>query len=93
MYDAAFSLAFLSPTESTIVLKSGQDLPISLKASAKAIFSAEISVGNTLINNSILNFSTDSTDTFTTTIPYNSLAKLINDKSSTITMKVQAKQS
>ncbi|MGX7688576.1 DUF4961 domain-containing protein [Flectobacillus roseus] len=91
MYDAAFSLAFLSPTESSVVLKSGQDLAISLKSSAKALYSAEISVGSTLITNTILNFSTDSTDTFATTIPYNSLAKLINDKSSTITMKVQAK--
>lgn len=93
LYDAVLSVAFLTPVQESTVLQQGQDLPISIRISEKAILTAETRVGDTLVPSDFLKLPKDSTDTFTTTIPFTSLEQLVmtNGKSSMITMKVQAK--
>ena len=94
LYDAAFSVAFLNPTQATTVLKKGESLPISIKTTEKAVLSAEFSVGSQVISTgaSLLGFTKDSVTSYTKTLNYSDLEQLVltNTNSSTITIKVQA---
>ncbi len=94
LYDAAFSVAFLNPTQATTVLKKGQNLPISIKTTEKAVLSAELSVGSQVIpaGASLFGFTKDSVISYTKTLNYSDLEQLVstNTNSSTITIKVQA---
>lgn len=93
LYDVGFSIAFLLPTQTASVLKVGQNVPISIKTTEKALLTAEVSVGDVVIPSaaSLLGFTKDSVDTFTKTLNYTDLAALANANSSTIIIKVQGK--
>ncbi len=93
LYDVGFSIAFLQPTQASSVLKAGQNVPVSIKTTEKAVLTAEVSVGDVVIPAaaSLLGFTKDSVESFSKTLNYSDLAALANANSSTITIKVQGK--
>ncbi len=94
MYDS-FAVSFVTPAASSVVLQQGQDLPISIKTTKKAILTAEVSIDGKVQSQgtTLFGLPSDSTDSFSKTLSYKDLEQIIatNGTSSTIiTMKVQA---